>query len=228
MTESKRWFELAESKGNIEVPGDHIVNFAGAVLAMLCPSHTGSYPDTFVLDEGRLVNLRSDIKRAIALEIATLLFQGLTLQFTPVVHQEAVCKLRTSILALCVEENDSAWMQNPNNVALHVLQSAHEFNRLPGIPDHSMVTLAERWLCRHLCTDSPIYDLVESRVLKKLKTIVVHNIHEMSLLPILSVLHSASDPISSPQLNSIAKRASDIIFIHWEIFGKMYLSRGCF
>lgn len=226
MKEPKEWFNSAvtASKG-ADTTIEHMAIFTGAVVDMLSPSRYAKYPATFVFDYERLEGLRDDIREATCLKMAILFFRQLTLASKRDVDAGTIDKLRTSIVAILGEEDGvHRWLRHSNAVALHVAQTAYEFNGSSGIADASLVRMAENWFQKHLQTNSPIYVRVERDISKELTSMVLRIIKSWSSLSTFSIMQSADVTGSSMELASIAQRAAHIVFMHWKIFGKMYLA----
>ncbi|RPA95581.1 Tcp11-domain-containing protein [Choiromyces venosus 120613-1] len=225
MKEPRSWFANAVAARKTNEAPDHMAVFTGAVVDMLAPSQYAKYPATFVFDYERLEGLRDDIREATCLKMAILFFRQLTLSSKRDVDAATIDKLRTSIIAILGEEDGvHRWLRHSNAVALHVAQTAYEFNGSTGIADASTVKMAENWFAKHLQTNSPIYVHVEKEISKELTGMVLRIIKGWSSLSTFSIMQSADVTGSSMELASIAQRASHIVFMHWRIFGKMYLA----
>ncbi|KAG0637983.1 T-complex protein 11-domain-containing protein [Tuber brumale] len=225
MKEPRSWFANAVAARNTNEAPDHMAIFTGAVVDMLASSQYAKYPATFVFDYERLEGLRDDIREATCLKMAILFFRQLTLSSKRDVDAATIDKLRTSIIAILGEEDGvRRWSQHSNAVALHVAQTAYEFNGSTGIADASTVKMAENWFAKHLQINSPIYVHVEKEISKELTGMVLRIIKGWSSLSTFSIMQSADVTGSSMELASIAQRASHIVFMHWRIFGKMYLA----
>ncbi|CUS14650.1 unnamed protein product [Tuber aestivum] len=225
MKEPRSWFANAAAGRKTNEALDHMAIFTGAVVDMLAPSGYAKYPATFVFDYERLEGLRDDIREATCLKMAILFFRQLTLTSKRDVDAATIDKLRTSIIAILGEEDGvHRWLRHSNAVALHVAQTAYEFNGSTGIVDAPTVKMAENWFAKHLQTNSPIYAHVEKEISKELTGMVLRIIKGWSSLSTFSIMQSADVTGSSMELASIAQRASHIVFMHWRIFGKMYLT----
>lgn len=225
MKEPRNWFANAVAARKTDEAPDHMAIFTGAAVDMLAPSQYAKYPATFVFDYERLEGLRDDIREATCLKMAILFFRQLTLSSKRDVDAATIDKLRTSIIAILGEEDGvHRWLRHSNAVALHVAQTAYEFNGSAGIADASTVKMAENWFAKHLQTNSPIYAHVEKEISKELTGMVLRIIKGWSSLSTFSIMQSADVTGSSMELASIAQRASHIVFMHWRIFGKMYLA----
>jgi T-complex protein 11 len=225
MKEPKAWFASAMEACKTTDAPDHMAIFTGAAMDMMSPSKYAKYPATFVFDYERLEGIRDDIREATCLKMAILFFRQLTLSSKRDVDAATIEKLRTSIIAILGEEDGvHRWLRHSSAVALHVAQTAYEFNGSTGIADASLVRIAENWFAKHLQTSSPIYVHVEKEITKELTGMVLRIIKGWSSLSTFSIMQSADITGSSMELASIAQRASHIVFMHWRVFGKMYLA----
>lgn len=224
MREPREWYNKSVSACKTE-NADNLTTFTSAVIDMVTPSNYAKYPATFVFDYERLESLRDDIREATCLKLAILFFRQLTLSSRRDVNSATTDKLRTSILAILGEEDGvHRWLRNSSAVALHITQAANEFNGSAGIADASLVKMAENWFIKHLQTNSPIYTRVEKGITEELTGMVLRVMKGWHSLSTFSIMSNVDVTGSSMELASIAQRASHITFMHWQIFGKMYLA----
>ncbi|CCX33089.1 T-complex protein 11-domain-containing protein [Pyronema domesticum] len=230
----RKWFSE-----NMKDGVDPYIAFTQATIQMLAPSTyqptpaptssaytTTPYPQTFQFDFERLDTIRDDIREATCLKLAVLFFQQLTFgRSKRDIDAATIEGLRTHVLAILHEEEGSArWTRGSAMVALHVAQAAYEFNGNTGIVDAVSVKLAEGWFATNLEFSSPVYTIVEQNLLKEIATSVLSIMKGWSSLSVSPIMQAADLTGSSVQLTSISQRIAHIAFLHWRIFGKLYIS----
>lgn len=222
MTEPKAWFQTAMNEGQTSDP---YVAYTRAATEMLAPTKYCTYPATFQFDFERLDGIRDDMREATCLKLALLFFRQLTLSSKRDMDAATVTTLRAQLLAILSEEDGPyRWIRGCNAVALHMAQAAHEFNGNTGLVGSTMVKVAENWFEKHLRLESPIYIRVERDVVKDITTTVLQIMKSWSSLSTSPIMQAADLTGSSLELASISQRIAHIAFLHWRIFGKLYLS----
>jgi hypothetical protein len=209
----------------MKADADPCVSFIRATTEMLAPSKDATYPATFTFDFERLDGIRDDIREATCLKLAVIFFRQLTLPSKRDIDVATIDRLRADILAiLSEEEGPNRWAKGSNAVALHIAQAAHQFNGNSGLVDAANVKLAEGWFESQLRTDSRVYGHVEQEVVKDITTLVMQAMKSWSSLSTSPIMQAADLTGSSVELAAIAQRIAHIAFLHWRIFGKLYVS----
>lgn len=223
MREPRTWFENAV-KSQTDGNTDPYVTFTRATTEMLSPSRYAVYPATFTFDFERLDGIRDDIREATCLKLAVLFFRQLTLSSKRDMDPATVETLRAQLLAiLSEEEGPYRWIKGSSAVSLHIAQAAHEFNGNTGLVDATMVKLAENWFAKHLRVNSQIYIRVEKDVVKDISALVLQIMKSWSSLSTSPIMQAADLTGSSVEFTSISQRIAHIAFLHWRIFGKLYV-----
>ena len=220
MREPKAWFCAAMKHAT-----DPYVAFTTAMTEMLTPSKKTAYPATFTFDFERLDGIRDDIREATCLRLALLYFRQMTLHARRDLDAATGDSLRAQLLAILSEEDGlSRWTKGSSAVALHMAQAAHAFCGHLGLVDATTVKVAEGWFDKHLYPSSPLYMRVEQEVIREVTTSVLAIMKSWASLSTAPIMQAADPTGSSVQLTSISQRIAHIAFLHWRIFGKLYVS----
>lgn len=220
MREPRSWFQNA-----LKADSDPYICFIRATTEMLAPSKYATYPATFTFDFERLDGIRDDIREATCLKLAVIFFRQLVLPSKRDIDAATIDRLRVEVLAiLSEEEGPNRWHKGSNAVALHIAQTAHQFNGHAGLVDAKNVAFAEGWFQNQLRTDSRVYGHVEQEVIKDITALVLQAMKSWSSLSTSPIMQAADLTGSSVELAAIAQKISHIAFLHWRIFGKLYIS----
>lgn len=223
MREPRTWFQTA--LGAAKQGTDPYAAFASATAEMLTPSKKATYPATFTFDFERLDGIRDDIREATCLRLAVLYFRQLTLHSRRDVDAATVDNLRAQLLAILSEEDGpSRWTKGSSAVALHVAQAGQAFGGHLGLVDATAVKVAESWFDRHLHAGSPLYVRVEQEIIREVTASVLAIMKGWASLSTAPIMQAADPTGSSVQVASISQRIAHIAFLHWRIFGKLYVS----
>lgn len=218
---ARAWFAGAQAAHE---GGDAAEAFARGVVGLVAPSAAAAYPPTFTFDVERMDGLRDDLREATCLKICMLFFRQLTLGARRDLDPATCERVRAQVLAIVGDDDGVArWARGSSAVALHLAQQASEFHGHAGLADAARIRLAESWLARHLRPDSAIYARIEADVVRDVTDRVLHTAKAWAALAAFPAAQPADPHAPALDLAAVAQRVSHIAFLHWRIFGPLYL-----
>ncbi|KAF2467110.1 T-complex 11 [Lindgomyces ingoldianus] len=221
--------------------------FVRAVVSMLFSRGPScEFPETFYLDQERLLALRSEILDIVFFEICFDMFGQLlkVLKYNGPIPYARKADLRASLLAIIREgayHGSSQWISNRENISLELFRHAWQVTggQQTFHPDVDLIQTATKHLdmmfensfSTHAC-------VLEDAILPQILTCIHGHLHSspyelfQTLVapttppppppaphhPSVTIQHDTSSPYPG-QFSDISNRISHIVLLHWRIWG---------
>lgn len=172
----------------------------GVVEALSCARMVSEFPNTFVFDHDRLITLRTDLRHIVCIKLCTILFKMMHAKQTQTpLRDEAILEMKNDIISIITDSNgNSKWTRNLHNLAVQLC------SKLPSGLDDLSVDFCSGWLLKHTQPDSPLYNLVEAKLFKAVKSSV------------------NDDPVVKKEMAAVLTRLELIVDFNFNVFQEMY------
>lgn len=223
----KLWFASLLRQSSTSAKPDYRSLFTNGLLEFLKARGESRIPSTFTFDQARLSALKKDVRDLVQLNLVLLLAK----QLNKSISTEEIIKLKADLWILVgTERSRSAdrWTNAKCELALHLLSYnvARNAQGLPVPPAASQISFAESWLDSHLSSQSPIFKMIEKRVLALVETmtydaLISTTINGRSTAPQvdLGIFDDCQEEVIS-----ITRRLSVVADFHWKVHGANYIS----
>lgn len=158
-----------------------------AIIKLLsCREMASEFPSSLAFDHLRLILLRADVRQLVCLQICLYLYKQLTATYNkdPVkkaklLSKAALNEVKREILAVITDENGNVkWTRNIPSITVQLAKRAVMEQDSVAPPPESVVNFAHSWLLKQTQPRSDVYGLMEERIFKQLRTLVVTSLDE--------------------------------------------------
>lgn len=238
----------------------------GLTMLLSCASEdkVTEFPSVFHFDATRLSTFRVELRQIVCMHLCVMLYQTMlrqalmdkpnrqalaTAAFTPSVVEELKRDLTDIISDSCgtakwTKYSSTAALELARRVKVATAPKSSTAATAAGsvIPDKSMIDMAENWLATHIQPTSPIYKLIETRVLHALTSLTTKSMHHFTGpdQPPVSLAYTPPAPkpntqpmrlvpltvdaVAQKEISGLAGKLTLLARFHWAVFGKYYVS----
>ncbi|RPA75502.1 Tcp11-domain-containing protein [Ascobolus immersus RN42] len=217
--EAMLWYRKRYNKYNKDAHVDTLQTFLRASVELLRPSSDERFPSTFTFDVERLAAYKEDVRDAVCLRVAMLLFRRLLKRESTKEESE---HLTRRLLAILDAPQSYRW-NAINDIALEIYKTASEFNQGASFKiDLKEIQAAEAWLVSNFQTKSAVFQILETRVLESVYSTVKESMKGWSALSTFPVGFTADVRGDTFEEANIGQRAFYVFFLNWRVFGQEY------
>lgn len=179
-----------------------------------CRKMTSEFPSTLIFDHTRLILLRADVRQLVCMQLCLILYRNLLVTFKKdmtLANKENLDKTQQEILAIVTDSNGNIkWTKNIHLIVLQLVKKANggDFTNLPT----EMIEFGQNWLVKHIQPSSKVYELMEIKIFKNLKSEIDENLEK----------HQIKIERGNFDLKSIAGRIEVLARFHFQVFGGFY------
>lgn len=255
ITDSLKWFyrnfhkksglsqQLALASAAKEAAEDSKVAMTSSIIDLLsCRNMATEFPSTLAFDHTRLVLLRADVRQLVCVQLCSVLFKQLLLNYKPAAsYRQASCKsdnitkVQEEILAIVTDDNGNVkWTRNVQAIALQLVRNVVTdpttgVQNITNLPQ-SMVDFSYNWLIKQIQPNSDVYGLMEDKIFKELLNEIINNLGVDCAITALTLTGDTKSTATTPpkfrkgdsEMTSIATRISTLVKFHWSVFGNYY------
>ena len=231
----------------------------GLSMLLSCASDdiVTEFPSSFGFDFTRMADFRAELRQIVCMHLCVTLFQQLlqprlsrthsNMRSSSALSPTAIEKLKGDLLAIIADPyGNTKWTKNTSTLALELASRVELVTTSSMVPHPDLVDMASGWLSKHLQPKSPVYKLVESKVIMALFGLACKSMNALSALDQPLSLSTVTPLSSTParpstlvggaklsvesaaqrEIDSLAAKLLVLTRFHWGVFGKYYVSHA--